>query len=154
MALGRRLKCLGNFGIRYTPGQRILTADIIKHMKNTIIKNLAIYITLVTVSAVLILLGIFWLSMLACALVSLAELFSCRRNTHGGGSFIPFALAALLILALDWSGGYALKQDRRPLLYLIVVAIGWLWACIVALVPAFILVLIYRYRIRDVDHAA
>jgi hypothetical protein len=102
-------------------------------MKNAIMKNLAIYITLVTVSAVLILLGIFWLTMLACALISLAEFFSSRRSTSGGRSFIILALAALVILALDWSDGYVFKQDRRPLLYWIVVAGGWLWLVIIEL---------------------
>jgi hypothetical protein len=112
---------------------QLFSLGIIEHMKNTAIKNLAIYVTLVTVSAVLILLGLFWLTALACALISLAELFSSRRSTSAGRSFIILALVALVILALDWSDGYAFKQDRRPLLYWIVVAAGWLWLVIIEL---------------------
>ena len=106
-------------------------------MENSSIKLLAIYVTLITVSAVLILLGIFWLTALGCALISLAEFFSSRRNTRKGWSFIYLAFVAILILGMDMSDGYAFKQDRRSLLYWIVVAVGWL---------CFIIVEYYNFR--------
>ena len=96
-------------------------------MKNTNLKSLAIYLTLITVSAVLVSLGILWLSILGCALISVSSPFSSQRQARRIWTFIYLAVLAILLLALALHFGDAFRQERRPLVCWIVVAVGWLW---------------------------
>jgi cytochrome c biogenesis protein CcdA len=65
-------------------------------------------------------------------------------------------VTSLLVLAVIYlgtslqSGGWGKVSPFDP----DVVPFIFMWACIFALIPAFIVVLIYRHRIRDVDHVA
>jgi hypothetical protein len=94
-------------------------------------RSLATYFTLISVSAILLSLGILWLNILGCALISLSDSFSVRRCVRKSWTFINLAVIAISLLAIELYDGKALRQERRSLIYWVVIAAVWLWLFVI-----------------------
>lgn len=91
--------------------------------------RLLVHLTLMTLGAVLMLVGIAWLMLLGLALVQLGTFLSAQKPRSGSlAVFLMSALSAIVFLILDLGHGEAFVQKTRPLWFWIGVVGAWGWA--------------------------
>jgi hypothetical protein len=93
--------------------------------------RLAIFVSLLTLGAVLMLTGVGWLTFLGLALVSLTEFFVSEKSYKGRLSSYLFCVGAtILILIAELCEGEAFVPKARPLWFWILVVGLWAWGIV------------------------